>query len=362
MKLILSRKGFDTSSGGRPSIIDEDDNLISIPIPDYLDEVRYTELHNGDFVKRIEQVYDNAFGDVKPMPDRQFLGQMNLSYCHPDPNITNYFGNEDFLGSLGLNTRPWGLDKNEIVEKDDIFLFFGCFKKLKEDKVHYAIWGYLQVDEVLSINELNDEETAYYWRRTHNPHLNKAKYGNESNTLYVAKENGCGTFKFSRNVELLDENKKGYAIEALKGLGLEDKNRKPSILMRGQDFVIKDLKAVEWAKALIQTATKQSPEQRKSLRAALYVRNSAEDQAKEGLSLDEQTEQLMAYCRVNNWEISGIYREEGHSCQNTDRPEYKRMMGDSDKWDVLLVLKMDRIHCNVENFTQMMDDLSSKGK
>jgi len=260
MKVILSRKGIDTSSGGRPSIIDDDDNLISIPIPDYLDEVRNKDLHNGDFVKRIEQVYENAFGDAKPMPERQFLGQMNLSYCHPDPNITNYFGNKDFLGSLGLNTRPWGLDKNEMVDKDDIFLFFGRFEKLKEDKAHYVIWGYLQVGEVVPIKGLDDEERDYCWRRTHNPHLNKAKYSNESNTLYVAKENGCGTFKFSQDVELLDENNKNYAVEVLKGLGLEDKNGKPSLLMRGQDFVIKDFYAIEWAKALIQTATKSGSE------------------------------------------------------------------------------------------------------
>ena len=98
------------------------------------------------------------------------------------------------------------------------------------------------------------------------------------------------------------------------------------------------------------------------MRAALYVRVSTEDQAREGQSLDAQTEQLKAYCEVNNLEISDIYREEGYSCRNTDRPEYKRMMDDSDKWDVLLVLNMDRIHCNVANFTLMLDDLGRKGK
>ena len=98
------------------------------------------------------------------------------------------------------------------------------------------------------------------------------------------------------------------------------------------------------------------------MRAALYIRTSTEDQAREGFSLDAQAEQLKAYCRDNNWEISDFYREEGYSCLDTDRPEYKRMMEDSDKWDILLVLKMDRIHCNGENFTQMMDDLGRKGK
>ena len=97
-------------------------------------------------------------------------------------------------------------------------------------------------------------------------------------------------------------------------------------------------------------------------RAALYVRVSTEDQAREGFSLDAQTERLKAYCRVKGWTVSDIYREEGYSGRNTDRPEYKRMMDDHEKWDVLLVLKMDRIHRNSVNFTVMMDELKRIGK
>ena len=98
------------------------------------------------------------------------------------------------------------------------------------------------------------------------------------------------------------------------------------------------------------------------MRAALYVRVSTEDQAREGFSLDAQTERLEAYCRLKSWTVSDIYREEGYSGRNTDRPEYKRMMSDHEKWDVLLVLKMDRIHRNSVNFTLMMDDLRHKNK
>ena len=38
------------------------------------------------------------------------------------------------------------------------------------------------------------------------------------------------------------------------------------------------------------------------------------------------------------------------------------MMSEKDKWDVVLVLKMDRIHRNSVNFTKMMDDLGKNGK
>jgi DNA invertase Pin-like site-specific DNA recombinase len=38
------------------------------------------------------------------------------------------------------------------------------------------------------------------------------------------------------------------------------------------------------------------------------------------------------------------------------------MMRDRERWDVLLVLKMDRIHRNAKNFMTMMEDLESWGK
>lgn len=98
------------------------------------------------------------------------------------------------------------------------------------------------------------------------------------------------------------------------------------------------------------------------MRAALYVRVSTEDQAKEGFSLDAQTKRLEAYCKARGWTVSDVYRDEGFSGRRTDRPEYKRMMERSDDWDVLLVLKMDRIHRNSVNFALMMDDLRRKGK
>lgn len=98
------------------------------------------------------------------------------------------------------------------------------------------------------------------------------------------------------------------------------------------------------------------------MRAALYARVSTDDQAIEGFSLDAQIKRLEAYCRVRGWDVAGRYRDEGYSGRNTRRPEYDRMMRESDGWDVLLVLKMDRIHRNSVNFARMMDDLRDMGK
>lgn len=92
-------------------------------------------------------------------------------------------------------------------------------------------------------------------------------------------------------------------------------------------------------------------------RVALYTRVSTEDQAKEGFSLDAQLERLRFYAKAQGWEVAGEYVDEGHSGRTTKRPQYTRMMDEIQRWDTLLVLKMDRIHRNSRNFMAMMDQL-----
>ncbi|MDR0778519.1 MAG: recombinase family protein [Methanomassiliicoccaceae archaeon] len=98
------------------------------------------------------------------------------------------------------------------------------------------------------------------------------------------------------------------------------------------------------------------------MRAALYARVSTEDQATEGYSLDAQIKKLELYCRSRNWSPYGLFIEEGYSGRNTQRPEYMRMMSLMKEWDVIVVMKMDRIHRNSVNFTAMMDSLKKNGK
>lgn len=44
MKLILSRKGFDSSAGGVPSPILPDGRLLALPIPDAASTIRYADI------------------------------------------------------------------------------------------------------------------------------------------------------------------------------------------------------------------------------------------------------------------------------------------------------------------------------
>ncbi len=98
------------------------------------------------------------------------------------------------------------------------------------------------------------------------------------------------------------------------------------------------------------------------LRAAIYARVSTEDQAVDGFSISAQVNRLGKYCRARQWKISEEYLDKGYSGRNPNRPSYQRMLADREKWDVLLVLKMDRIHRNSKNFAIMMDKLKDWGK
>lgn len=98
------------------------------------------------------------------------------------------------------------------------------------------------------------------------------------------------------------------------------------------------------------------------MRAAIYVRVSTEEQASEGYSIGAQKEMLQDYCIVEGWEVAGVYEDDGYSGRSVKRPAYQRMMSEMDSWDVLLVIKMDRIHRNSRNFMNMMEVLNKHGK
>ncbi len=97
-------------------------------------------------------------------------------------------------------------------------------------------------------------------------------------------------------------------------------------------------------------------------RAALYVRVSTDEQAAEGYSLEAQKSILTDHCLAEGLDIAEVYEDDGYSGRNANRPAYRRMMSEIDSWDVLVVLKMDRIHRNSRNFMSMMDELGRHGK
>jgi predicted site-specific integrase-resolvase len=63
----------------------------------------------------------------------------------------------------------------------------------------------------------------------------------------------------------------------------------------------------------------------------IYVRVSTAQQAEEGESLREQTENCEDYCRGRKWKVVKVYREEGFSAKDENRPAYRRMIEDIKK-------------------------------
>ncbi len=179
MRLILSRKGFDSSAGGCPSPIFPDGSMIALPIPDKRSPVRYSELtwrgrNLGEVVERITR------------------GRKRASFgAHLDPDLRRGLlpRASQWRASLGQVGSAQGHLRNQGVAEGDLFLFFGLFRPVDADlrwagpPAHY-IWGWMQIGDVVPVDDvLRCEAAKWRWAERH-PHL--AFDPDPSNTLYVA--------------------------------------------------------------------------------------------------------------------------------------------------------------------------------
>ena len=76
-----------------------------------------------------------------------------------------------------------------------------------------------------------------------------------------------------------------------------------------------------------------------------YVRVSTEDQAKEGVSLDNQKAKIEAYCQLKDLELLEIIEDAGISAKNLRRPGVQKVlrMARKKQVDAIVVYKLDRI-------------------
>ena len=64
-------------------------------------------------------------------------------------------------------------------------------------------------------------------------------------------------------------------------------------------------------------------------KCGLYMRVSAEDQAREGFSLPEQRERLETFCKFKGYDIIDYYEDAGISAKTGNyRPEFERLKND----------------------------------
>ncbi len=198
MKIILSRKGFDSENGGMPSPILPDGTLLSMPIPAGSVNTKYSDL------KYTNKTYFEIAQELQP--------RFSHAYCHLDPDIREKVISrsanwESLFGQCGA--AQGHLIKHSI-KVGDIFLFFGWFKQTelgRTGKLQFVrnapdlniIYGYMQIGEIVSDNKRIRNE--FYWH----PHSDDGHINTVNNNIYAASDklsfdnslSGYGTFNLN---------------------------------------------------------------------------------------------------------------------------------------------------------------------
>ena len=98
-------------------------------------------------------------------------------------------------------------------------------------------------------------------------------------------------------------------------------------------------------------------------RAAIYLRVSTDEQTKYGESLAVQEERCRARVLSTGGAPVEIYRDDGYTAANTDRPAYQRMLNDlrTGKINQVVISKLDRISRSVRDFVNLCDEVEKLG-
>ena len=94
--------------------------------------------------------------------------------------------------------------------------------------------------------------------------------------------------------------------------------------------------------------------------AAVYIRVSTEDQAREGFSLGEQKEKLLRLCSFKGYEVFKIYEDAGISAKDMEhRPAFQEMLSDMKKGKInyIVAYKLDRVTRSVRDLEVLISEL-----
>lgn len=268
MKIILSRKGFDSSNGGIVSPIMEDGTLISFPIPSN-DKDTFNDL-----------IYCNQ-PYTKILEDLKYKGGPN---CHIDPDLSidrrkNMI--DGWCPIFGqINSSSVYLMKRVGVNVGDLFLFFGNYHKVKYSNGKYQyisgtgdfysdndlqlIWGYMQVGRIITTPA---EQSKYTWH----PHSNYNGIGKDFNIMFAASEKlsfsanmpGAGVLNYREDRVLTAKNcnkatwikRSIYDVDAIIGNRKNSSKATNGIYYAGiwQELGLREsLACEEWAKSIVQ--------------------------------------------------------------------------------------------------------------
>ncbi len=256
-----------------------------MPVPDPNDYDKYSDLKLDD-TKRYFDLMKELKSKIKYHKEWRDLKEDTK--CHRDPDI---YGEvikrpENWKSCFGQMKAAQTHLSNQLVEKNDLFLFFGLFKQTENDKDGklrfkknapdlHIIFGYLQIGEIIRVKETKIPD----WMLNHPHARNEDRKNNPTNRIYVARDNlswdkntsAAGVFKFKENLILTKKDSSsptGYLPRSkwdlssfFKDLKIRisyhsEKSWNPEGFFKsadiGQEFVIEDNPEVEtWAKDLI---------------------------------------------------------------------------------------------------------------
>jgi hypothetical protein len=180
MRVILSRKGVDSSSGGLPSPI-LNGSLVSLPIPDRHSQITYSNLTFGT-VSLGKLVEDLSNGRLRSYRHIHLDPDLQRNIYPRKPGWRPIFGQGQAAAESHLQTCG--------VTVGDLFLFFGWFRDVEQRDGRYryrpgapdlhVIYGWLQVGAVTSCTDRQLSDIP--WARYH-PHFRDG-YG----TAYIASK------------------------------------------------------------------------------------------------------------------------------------------------------------------------------
>ncbi len=255
MRVVLSRKGFDSSAGGMPSPILPDGTLLSLPIPDKGGTVRYADLHHG------ESSFLDIIKQLKP------TSKIKANYtCHLDPDLVETVAprSSSWLPLFGQCNQSQAHLAQHGIGVGDLFLFWGWFRQTERiaGKLRYCpntpdvhlIWGYMKVQRVVTGKQMPPEYTYH-------PH---GRWALESNAIYEGDPAQTGVLNYHPKLVLTKTGmtrSKWEVPEFFKRIAISYHSKASfhdgyfQSALRGQEFVLEECKeAEEWAEELIHSS------------------------------------------------------------------------------------------------------------
>jgi hypothetical protein len=162
VKVILSRKGFDSGYGGWASPILPDGRMLSLPIPASNGLVSYDDLSAGNGQTYLETMRELRQGHEGRLvlSHKKWLASSEGIKVHFDPDLVAFALERlpGWRGMLGQANAASSHLLNHHVGPGDLFLFFGRFRHAERVDRHlsfaqgrdmHALFGYLYVGEIL---------------------------------------------------------------------------------------------------------------------------------------------------------------------------------------------------------------------